>query len=663
MAGMNSTPSPKEKRAGERIRQTLDEGDALEMGPELPEDRDARLQRNMREWQLAFNASTDPKQRELLLQERRDRQGIDFPGTAEASLGFSPVNIPENKPTAPQGFRPVDVPNFADNLREKQRIFDAEMETRNTQAGTGVGRTPTMGFSETPGGAATGMLTPRVGGDTPAEMTPSTQRIFAETMGAAVGGAVGAAPGAALKSPFMTGAGMRAGEAIGAYAGSRLAETVDPTENPHETAMIAGGWTLGTGLFASGVAGAFRHLLGKPTEAGEHLLKIMEKEGKVPAPGAVLPETSIVNLMQSVGSAEAFFGKNVKEVIKETGMSATRELRSYLLDFFRFKKGAQKGFEAWDELIAKNLPDTYRKVQVPVATFDALEASVKEWERLGLTSKVDNNLLNAVKAAQNIKADPLHADDKFFPLSMSEAEAARTFLYNRARAMAGSGAAEKGSIAGQDFSRAYRSMAEDVGKAMDDTIDAAIKNKQIPLEAKGLLEGSRSLWKQWKQGEALMDELVPAVRGAGRLDKPLTAERIETAMQSIEQQERKLGRPIVSTTQKAHLAGIARALKATHESGVQGVMNLAVRTGQLGALTYGVYNSNSPESFAGTAALALSPAALTFLVTNPKAASLLIRGMRLDPGAAASARVTRELLTMLAKEGHTNIDREPVPEE
>lgn len=680
-----ATPSPREKRMGQDLTRNLadDPNAAIEPDEELVR----RQERNLREWQLAFAGAKTPKQREVLLAELEDRQGIDFPGHARASTGFQPVPLAD---TAPKGFQPVQLPKPADPLSSALRrlneqdeaiqntvgrelrtpdAISSEMQAREALPGSGVNRTPVIGFGETPGGAATGIQTPRVAGDDVQAGGPGA-RLAAETGGAFLGGLVGSVPGRVTRSPGLTTAGMRAGEAGGAFLGSLFSEAFDPTEKPLETAGIAAGWTAASGAASELGGSIFRRMLGKPTEAGQHLIKIMEKEGKVPVPGAVLPETSIAQTIQSIGSAEAFFGRNVKKHVEETGMAASRELRHYIADFYRYKKGADKAFKEWDQamesMLLKEGSGSYRPVHVKPEVFDALDTAVKEWDRLGLTSQVDNTLLAAIKHAQVIRAQAAEAGQKIaaINLTISEAEAARTFLYNRARAMAGSSTAEKGAIGGDDFARAYRKMAEGIAGGIDDAIDTSVKNGKIPAELRARLEGGRALYKQWKQGEAIMDELAIPVRAAGRREGPLRAQKIETAINNIEREERVVGRPVISTTQKAHLAGIQRALKAAEESGKSSAFTLAVRTGQLATLTYGSYQSGGDiGGIAGSAALALSPAAFTFLVTNPKAASLLIRGLRLDPGAAQGARLFRELTTLMAKNGFADIEREPRDEE
>lgn len=670
---MNNAPSPRERRMGEQLTTALaDDPNAPLMSDEEIRDRQRR---NFAEWKMAFGLAKTDKQKQMLLDELRDGKGTDFPGDAEPAAGFSPVLLDQGRETPfaanvePQGFQPVIIPrtdSFSRVLGDRVERTGAEMTRRDLEAGTGVLRVPPIGPNETPGGAATGMVYPRVAGEErETQRGGPLARIVAETTGAAAGGGLGSIPGVVMRSPGVAAAGMRVGESVGAYLGSRFAESFDPTEDPHDTASIAAGWTLGTGLVASGGAQIFRRMLGKPTEAGKKILEVMEKEGKVPPPGAVMPETSIAQAIQSIGAAEAFFGRHVKEHILETGRAVSRDLRHYVSDFFRVKKGADRLFKQWDETVAATMGNA-RGVHVKAEVFDALETAVKEWERLGLTSKVDNTLLDAVKYVQNQRAAFAEAGKKLdsVTITLSEAEAARTFLYNRARAMAGSTTAEKGAVAGQDFARAYRSMADDVGGAIDDAIDVGVKNGKIPVEARAALEGGRQLWRQWKQGETIMEELLVPMKSAIRGDKPLKASAIEEGLKNIENLEQKLGRPVVSTTQKAHLAGIQRALKAVEESGKSSQFTFSVRTGQLAALTYGVATSGGDiGNIAGTGAIALSPAAFTFLITNPKAASLLIRGLRLEPGTAGAARVTRELITLLAKEGHADIQREPVAEE
>lgn len=662
MAGL----SPRERRMQEAV--SLEPIDPSDYVPETEEEKQARHERNLFEWNEAYKLAKSPRQRDVLLAELERGRGIDFPGTAQRPTGFVPPSLEPSDPPVVQGFEPPQVPGsrFSEDVQEWADRGEPASPQRDLTGGSGVSRVPPIGFEETPSGAVTGLRFPRVGGDEP-ERAPAgpAARIAAETMGAALGGTIGAAGGALTRSPTLSGVGMRAGEAGGAFLGSLFAEAFDPTEAPLQTAAESAAFTAVTGAVASGTAAVFRRMIGQPTEAGKTILKIMEKEGKVPPPGAVLPETSIAQSIQSIGSAEAFWGRSVKEHVLDTGLAITKNVKHYVTDFYRYKKGADKAFKQWDEVTARL--GYSHPAWVKPEVFDALEIAVKEWERLGLMSKVDSSLLKSIQHAQAQRALAAETGQQIdrISLSLTEAEAARTFLYNRARAMAGSTPAEKGAVAGQDFARAYRSMAEDVGNAIDDAITSGVKNGKISTAERGLITGGRQLWKQWKQGEAILEELAVPLKAAGRREGPLKAQRIETAINNIEQMEAKFGRPVISSTQKAHLAGLMRALRAVEESGKSSAFTLAVRTGQLASLTINVPRAKGFGDVVSGVLMTLSPAAFTFLTTNPKAASLLIRGLRLDPGSATAARVGRELLTLMAREGFAPPERvgEPVVEE
>lgn len=536
--------------------------------------------------------------------------------------------------------------------------------------GTGVTRTPPLGFAESPGGAATGIRMPRVATRTTEEVPPWLARVGLETALSSLGGtALGGATGLVTKNPYLTGLAMRGGETGGAFLGSLLSETFDPTESPLKTAGAAAMWTAGTGAVATGGTALLRRAIGQPTEAGKYILQVMEKEGKVPPPGAVLPPTSIAQTLQAIGSAEAFFGKNVGELVKETGMSVTRDLRHYVADFYRYKKGARIQFKAWDDAVKQAFGNSRAGgARIPSDVFDTLESALKEWDRLGLTSTLDNNLREGVRYAMNLRAEAAKQGMRLptINLSISEAEAARSFLYQLAKDSAGKASTEAKAVAGETFAKGFRTRAEEVGQAMDEAIDRAVKQGKISPDARANVLAGRQLWKQWKQGETMLDELAIPLRAASREREALSAQMIDTAIKNIERFEDKIGHPVVSTTQKAHLAGIMRALRAVEDSGKSGAFTLAVRTGQLATLTMGVSAGakmgGAPGVF-GSVVAALSPGAFTFLVTNPQAVKLLITGLRAEPGTAVALRTGRELLTLLAKEGHTDLDRLPPPTE
>ena len=76
-------------------------GDMGEQEPESPEELRFRQQRNMTEWDKAWQMAKDPKQKEILLAELVAGRGVDFPAEDEAEAEAALAQAPEPTPSPP----------------------------------------------------------------------------------------------------------------------------------------------------------------------------------------------------------------------------------------------------------------------------------------------------------------------------------------------------------------------------------------------------------------------------------------------------------------------------------------------------------------------------------------------------------------------------------
>jgi hypothetical protein len=388
-------------------------------------------------------------------------------------------------------------------------------------------------------------------------------------------------------------------------------------------------------------------------------MKIAEARGEIPLPASVLNEGSAANLLETIGRNDFLLGQRVKDQAKKIGGIATEEVSQWVNDALRTKALSNKGFAEWDAFVEKNLGNA-RMVTVPKTTIDAILPIVKVWESNGLVHQLDPTLVRTVQRIQAAVAagTPISG----VRLTMAEAESARSLLYNNARERMAMAANDRAAVGGETLAMATKKEAQTVSASMDAAMENGVQGKlyggalqgsarvggipSIPVDVRANLAGARELWKKWKQGEVIMDELTIPIASAARKDGNLTSTDIFSALKRIDKQEEKFGSTLIDGTQRNYLTGMARAMQANEAAGKSGgFAYLAVRGSQIGLITGGIWASGVPF-------LALTPATFAFVTTNPTAAKWLISGMRAGPGTAAGARATRELSTLLVANGY-----------
>ncbi len=617
-------------------------GDMRNFAPTDPKQREI-LQQELADVTAKFQAEKDPAMKEQharnLIALRRTLAGksTDYPATneenpdyvAQASQGaFQPVGGGSNG-----DFQPI-------GLDELKRPLDASYEPPAPSSAT---KPRDRTIVENPGGAATAILGPREarGVTEPLNPSPELLRTVVEGGTSAAGGLAGAAVSGGNPYATMLGAG------VGGAGGSLLSELFNPTEKPVQTAIQ-------TGLFAAGAEGTgqalgsgLRYLIGKPNEAGEWLLTAAEKAGHVPPPGAVIPDSALLRIIEGIASADNYMGQKIKDSLTKTNGIMTDEIRNLVNSYMRTKMEADRAFKAWDGVVANRLGDA-SIVKVSNGVVDSLVPLIKGWEELGLITKLDSNLVKKVKLADMARKDGQVLDG--LALSMSEAESARTLLYRAAMNANKSTTTAKKAVAGDDYAQAYKSFGADVGDAIDQAVTKAVRDGRLPEDARATLQGARNLWTKWKQGEAVVDELTLPLQSASREGGPLKSADIYSALDRLAKQGERVKTPLITKDQEKLLSGMARAMEQAENTGKSKAFTWMVRAGQLGVIAGGGIFGGVGGA-AGGLALSMTPAAMTWLMTNPKAASFIIRGMKLDANSAEGMRLFRQFATMGMKAG------------
>jgi hypothetical protein len=509
-------------------------------------------------------------------------------------------------------------------------------------------------FVGTPAGAATGIEPPRLQPVAPGreEQTvgPTEQRLGIETAATLGMGLLG---GLTLGPPGAAG-----GAAAGGMFGSLVAEFFDPSAKPIQEAVQLGGTNLAFGTLTTGGRAGITAMLGKPTERGQALLDILEARGLVPTAGAVL-EGSLAKNMEAIGSADAFFGQKLKRVIADQGNVVTDDVRNFISGYQRYYGAAKEGFKVWDAGVKTYLkPGEEDIVALDRGVIDKLRAAEKVWANTG--SAVDFPLRTMLDNLAKFEAEK--GTVTAFKVNLEQAEAVRQLLHEQANALSGTGRAESTAAVGKDVVQAVRRAAMKVGEDIEFAIDLAVKDGRIPVQARQILLASRDLWKQWRVGEELQDALGAQLKQASRTAQPITSQEIYGALRQIEEDEAKLKRNLIGAPERARLEAVGKALQANEEAQHASQFTMAVRSGQLFTLSGAGFAAGAGNPIMATAgaALVLVPAAMGFIVRNPTASALLIRGLRLPAGSAAAARAARDLTAVLAKEGFiAPVERNP----
>lgn len=605
---------------------------------------------NIAKVRTALGRETDPLRQRILTEELNDLTAALQPGAAQAPTAVASddwVSLPRRSPRSPAAEAAADWVSIPRRPSVSATPESPQADPRNPA------------FEETPGGAATGIL-PGLNRQ-PAERNPtdpSALRPFVETGGAVLGGVGGAAAGgmigAITRNPAAPVAGMRIGEGLGAAAGSLLSEAFDPTEEPGVTALTSGGVTLLTGAAGTAGAATLRSALGNPTKAGRQLVQTMEKIGKVPPPGAIF-DSQLAQSMQQVGSADAFFGKRVRDAVEATEGKVTADLAQYINHFQRHKGAADAAFKQFDDALKTKLGSN-RFVTIPGEAFETVIAARNFWRQQGVEHRMPAGVQNAIGVWEQLQAAGMQ--NVKVKLSYEEAEAVRQLIWNQTREQAGTGAIAARSASGGDTVKALRAVARGVEDSIDRAIALETRAGRVDTQALAHLVAGREAWKTWRQGEVIEEALAKAMTKTDVTGAPIKSNDIITAVKNIQQQAREQGHRMIAPEHYRFLRDIAGQLKAVERSGSGGAWTLAVRGGQMVSLSLGVGMLGGGVG-AGAAALPviLTPAMLAWMSTNKTASNLMMRGLRLQPGTALAARTTREFVTLLGKERFLPPDR------
>ena len=479
---------------------------------------------------------------------------------------------------------------------------------------------------------------------------PAGMRIATETAGAALGGIAG---------QKMAGQpGLRLGEAVGAAGGALLSEVFDPTEEPIKNALTAGGFTAATGLTSEVGTIGLRKALGKPHEAGQALIRELEKQGKVPPAGAVL-DSSFAQDAQSFGGGAFFIGRRVAKALDEAQDVTSQNFKSYISDFQRYHNGAKIAFAAAEKHLAQSGLANARMVQVDPEVIKVLAPAVEIWKRQGVADKFPADL------AWITQLDP--ATVKNLKLTPNEAASLETLLYNRARELRATAGDISTAADAKKLSATVQSVAERVQLATDDAINQAIKNQKLPASYRQELAQGKALWKQWREGQRVEDMFVASTADLAGATPKTRGEALLRQLDKVTREERRLGKELVSPSIKQNVRNYALALQAAKSSSGEGAFKLSVRQMQLvGLSTAAGYLGGGGAGLAtGMVFSALSPPALAWVFTNPTANRLMITGLKAEPGSALAARTAREFASLLAANGWMPPERpeavQPIP--
>lgn len=665
--------TPGERQASFHVAQA-DVAQPFDTPSESPDQLRERQLRNLREWQIAYGDAKSDGARQILREELQRGKGIDFPGDPKEEMQFSILSAPGATPPEQTGMQFAIL-----GAGPNKHMPPAAPATFDP----GV-RTPDEKLAETPSGAVTGRVPskpinyPVRGPGSPDNAAMG--RFLVEGGASAAGGIAGGVAGGLLtRTPVGTTAGIRAGETGGAFLGSLLSETFDPTPHPITEAAKAAGIVLGTGLVVDAGAGVFKRLIGKPHEGGQELLRLMEAEGKVPLPGAVL-ESEFIRNTQSFGSAAFGTSELLKKAQMEMEGVTSTAVKNYVSGFQRYHDSAKNLFAEVDRALATPLPTQATAVTGNALTGSAAQQMTAPGARFFLKGDekardaildVARNWVNRTGRADAMPSglQKMHAwaeaggpAPKF---TFEETQQVYDALFNKARILDQAAKNKDVSeVAGTNTAAYIREQAMRVKKAFDDQLDAAINSKAIDPETKGKLAAARANWQQWVMGQEV-ERIVSASTHDVAGNGIVSGKKLLNELDKLAKLDRQVsGRDYVTLSKEItnNVRRYALAAEAVEKSGKQGAYALAGRAGQL----IGVMGALGAAT-GGIGAVAggilsfplLAPHVVAYTFANPHAASLLIRGLKVEPGTAAAGRIGRELFALWEKENLIGRDENP----
>lgn len=478
-------------------------------------------------------------------------------------------------------------------------------------------------ISTTPGGAVTGLARPpRPRADITAPLTSSekfTGRVALETGGAFIGGAAGERVGGLT--------GLRLGEALGAGGGSLAAEAIDPNKRPFEEAYLTGAATFLTGVGASAGAGFLRRLVGKPSEAGEALTQILQREGRIPVPGMAL-ESEFIQNAEAIGGAALGTSEMLKRARRDIHELTSESIRNYIDGFQRFKRSSELAFKDVDAAL-----NNARVVLVgDDRVRDALKGIAQEGVRVrGSADALDTHMRKIYEWADGGPTPTFN---------FNETQKIFDSLYDKARAL-DLLAAREGTAGAKSDAKFIRELATEVKAAHDNAIDTAIRVRGLDPEIKTKLILARASWSHYLEGQQLQDMLIHATKDIVG-DGPIVGRKLLSELDKLKILQKSSKARMLSPVTEENFRRYAIALNAVEQSGKSTAFAFIGRMGQLAALTGAGGLTNAP--------LFLAPHALAYTFATPETAAILMRGLKMEPGSAAAVRATRELLTILERE-------------
>lgn len=605
---------------------------------EIPADRiierrtnRQRLVDNLREAGAQLGRVTSEKQKDMLRDEIANLQAELR--SLEGETGLSAYD-----------FRPGDFVKKGESKHDFRPSDFGRAERADVPAGEpsrGAEEVPTVGT--TPEGAVTGIvparatIPPRQGAS---ELERAGMRMGIEGAASFGLGSIGSRLGGPV--------GMRLGEGAGAFGGSLLSEFVDPTAHPLDTASMAGGLTLATGAASSAGANLMRRMLGKPGATGQFIRDIATRKGQVPPPGVVL-ESEFAQQAQSFGSAAFLLKDSIKQKLESISGLVGDDLRNWISGFQRYPELARKLFGEVDQALGSS----GTRLMLDREVRDAAMPSINIFRRQG----VPDNMPTGLQKLRNMAEG-----DTFASLTFKEAQDVATVLFARARALERAAVIDPTKTGGTNVAALVRDQAMKVRKGIDREIDEMIANKAIPNDVKTKLLGARENYAKWMEGEEVADLVLKASTDLATGHGKVGGKQLQAGLDAILREQEEKGITMISPVAAKNLQRYADALEAIEKSGQSTGFQFISRGMQLGgaASVIGGVVGLSGGVLGGTGLIA-APHVMSFLFSNDKAASMLIRGLKMEPGSAAAARLSRELLTLLAQENIVPLPREGLP--
>lgn len=468
----------------------------------------------------------------------------------------------------------------------------------------------------------------------------------------------------------------------GQAAGSGVAEAIDPSADPLQSAAIAAA-TGATGeaggtLLAKGLQKALAPAAGQVIRGGREAAEAVTAEGGVITPGQLV-ENKIVDLAENISEFAVLGGGRVAATRAKATKIAQDQALKFTNAFTRNAEGreviGQAALDAVDDgaaafranarVLAKGLDDAYQGRSVDLRplkeTARRMLAQSEQGLRRGSAAirSIAKDVLEKAdgvtfEVAQTLRSDLLGVGRTGTEVIKGKAQGAARLMAKEAdRAIVRAGAdanSQEAAILFREFNQFWKGgkstynsqIIKNLARQEPDIIvDRIIRPRRpsIIRKAKNTINNPE-VW-NGIQGTFLTDIIAKNTDDAGVLSGAGVLKELDRFGDDALKE-------VFNTKNMATMRRFFNTLAITQKGTDAGIGRIAIQLAQGGAAV-SLLVPGAPTGVAA-AGILLGPVALSRLVTNPQAAKWLSIGMKAPPGSAVAARAAAQVTAIATRE-------------